>query len=271
MTKIAERRFYVGGPHGQIHVREAMPASGPGAKPVLVCFHQSPISGAQFLPFQRVMAADRRVLCPDTPGYGNSDPPPQPPTMVDYAGAMAAMLERMNLRGVDVLGFHTGSQIAVELAASRPDLVRRVVLSSLALFNAEELARNRKGFGGPRPLFSDPGYVGRYYKEQVTAGLTGITLERRLALFTDRMSSGEISWYGPEAVFNHPTEDRLKAVTQPTLLLALRDTLAENTRRAAPLLARATVVDRLEIHGPSGWDAAPDAIAADVRAFLDAG
>ncbi|MBM3514669.1 MAG: alpha/beta hydrolase [Alphaproteobacteria bacterium] len=267
---IVERRYYVDGPYGQLHVREAAPANGAGSRPALVCFHQSPISGAQFLPFQRVMAEDRRVLCPDTPGYGRSDGPTQVPTMVDYAGAFAVMAVRIGLADFDVLGFHTGSQIAVELAASRPDLVRKVVLSSLALFNAEELARNRKGFGGPRPLFTDPDYIGRYYREQVTDGLPGISPERRLELFTARIGAGETSWYGPEAVFTHPTEARLPAVTQPVLLLALRDTLAENTRRAANFLKRATVVDRPDIHGPPGWDSHPADIAAEVRRFLDA-
>lgn len=270
MAAIVEQRFYVDGPYGQIHVREALPASGTGLKPALVCFHQSPISGAQFRLFQRVMAEDRRVLCPDTPGCGNSDGPSAVPGMADYANAFAVMAERIGLTTFDVLGFHTGSQIAVEIAASRPDLVRKVVLSSLALFSAEELARNRKGFGGPRPLFTDPDYVGRYFREQVTEGLPGISPERRLELFTARIGAGENSWYGPEAVFTHPTESRLSAVTQPVLLLALRDTLAANTRRAAQFLKNATVVDRPDIHGPPGWDAAADEIAADVRAFLDA-
>ncbi len=270
MPAIAEQRLYVDGPFGQIHVRDAAPTTGPGAKPALICFHQSPISGAQFRLFQRVMAEDRRVICPDTPGYGKSDPPPAVPSMTDYARAMAAMAERLQLHAVDVLGFHTGSQIAVELAAARPDLVRRVVLSSLALFTAEELARNRAGFGGPRPLFTDPAYVGRYYREQVTDGLPGISPERRLELFTDRISAGEKSWYGPEAVFTHPTEQRLRDVRQPTLLLALRDTLAPNTRRAASLMSNAVVVDRPDIHGPPGWDAMPGEIAAEVRRFLDA-
>lgn len=269
MTIVTER-FYVDGPYGQLHVRDARPASSHGQKPPLICFHQSPISGGQFRLFQQVMAVDRRVLCPDTPGYGNSDSPSALPTMANYSAAMAVMLERTNLRGVDVLGFHTGSQIAVELAASRPDLVRRVVLSSLALFTPEELARNRAGFGGPRPLFTDAEYVARYFRDQVTAGLPGITPERRLEMFADRLKSGENSWFGPEAVFTHPTAERLGAIKQPVLLLALRDTLAPNTRRAASLLANATVVDRPEIHGPSGWDAAPEKIADDVRAFLDA-
>lgn len=271
MTVVVERK-YVDGPFGQIHVTEARPNLHSNKTP-LVCFHQSPTSGAQYALFQQEMAADRIVLCPDTPGFGSSDAPPNVPTMEDYAGALAAALTNLGYgdgKTVDVLGFHTGSQICVELAASRPDLVRCVVLSSLALMTADELARNRAGFGGARPLFSDPGYVGRYYEQQVTKGLEGVSMERRLELFTERLRPGMLSWYGPEAVFTHDTAARLKAVSQPTLLYLLRDTLTENTRRAASLIKRAIIKERMDIHGPAGWDTHPNVIASDVRSFLDA-
>ena len=268
MTK---RRYYVDGSFGQIHVREAGPRT-PGSKPTLVCFHQSPVSGAQYKVFQGIMAEDRRVLCPDTPGFGNSDPPPAVPTIADYAAALASGLENLPEAAggpVDVLGFHTGTLIAVELAAARPDLVRRVVLSSLALFSTEELARNKAIFAGPRPLFTDPDYVARYFKTQVTDGLPDLTHERRFELFVARLQSGGLSWYGPEAVFAYDTAARLAHVDQPTLLLVLQDTLSDNTRRAAALLSDATVRERLDIHGPSGWDAEPAEISREVRAFLD--
>jgi len=267
-------RHYVDGPFGQLHLVDAGPQvqSGASAQP-LVCFHQSPQSSVQFALFQTVMSADRRVICMDTPGFGGSDAPSSVPTIEHYAEALAIGLKALGFgegRLVDVLGFHTGTQICVELAASRPDLVRRVVLSSLALFTEEELKRNRAGFGGPRPLFSDPGYVGRYFRQQVSEGLDGMSMERRLALFAERLRPGSLSWYGPEAVFAYETEQRLRKVTQPTLLYVMCDTLSENTRRAALIIERATVQERMDIHGPAGWDIHPEQIAADVRHFLDA-
>lgn len=269
---MAITKRYVDGPFGQIHVAEAGPQRETHRVP-LVCFHQSPISGAQFALFQREMATDRRVLCPDTPGFGNSDGPDLLPTIEDYAEALATALDQLGFSGnrqVDVLGFHTGTQICIEIAAARPDLVRRVVVSSLALFTPQELERNRAGFGGPRPLFTDREYVGDYFEAQVTNGLEDISPERRLELFSERLRSGTDSWYGPEAVFAYDTAARLKDVTQPVLLYVMRDTLSENTRRAASLLAHSSTQDRLDIHGPSGWDSHPADIAADIRRFLDA-
>lgn len=271
---VAVSRRYVDGTFGQIHLVDAKPAEwAEENRTPLVCFHQSPQSALQYQSFQKVMASDRRVICLDTPGFGGSDAPPFVPGMEDYADALATGLGDLgfgNGKRVDVLGFHTGAQICVELAATRPDLVRRVVLSSLAFLTEEEVARNREGFGGSRPLFTDPGYVGRYFHQQVTEGLEGVSMERRLALFVERLRPGMLSWYGPEAVFIYDTESGLRNVTQPTLLYLLQDTLAENTRRAAPIMQRATVQERMDINGPAGWDAHPDKIAADVRRFLDA-
>ncbi|MEQ9445064.1 MAG: alpha/beta fold hydrolase [Rhodospirillaceae bacterium] len=273
MSVQVERR-YVDGPYGQIHVYDAIPPlPSSQLKTPLICFHQSPVSGLQYQAFQAAMAADRRVICPDTPGFGGSDAPPFAPGIEGYAIALAKGLEALGFgegRLVDVLGFHTGAQICVELAANRPDLVRRQVLSSLALLTDEEKEKNRSVFGGERPLFTEPDYVGRYYAQQVVDGYEAMSQERRLALFVERMRPGMVSWYGPEAVFTHDTKAALQSVVQPTLLYIMRDTLSENTRLAASLVQRATIYERMDIHGPVGWDSHPNEIAADVRRFLDA-
>ena len=256
------RRAYATCRYGQLHYSEA--GQTQTARP-LVCFHQSPISGAQFAMFQTRMAEDRRVLCPDTPGFGSSDGPPSQPTIADYAAAMSDWLDDIGLNAVDVLGFHTGTLVAMELAILRPDRVRRLSLTSLALFTDAERERNRKIFGNPRPVFDDPDYLPRYYKEQVTSADEAISEARRLALFTERMRAGTKSWWGPAAVFAYDTAARAQRVTQPTLLFVMRDTLADATRRAAQLFPDARVIERLDLHGPAAWDSHPDAIAAELR------
>ena len=67
------------------------------------------------------MAADRRVIAFDTPGYGMSDAPPAPPGMAGYAAAFADALDAMGVAGpVDLYGFHTGTLLSIELAIARP-------------------------------------------------------------------------------------------------------------------------------------------------------
>ncbi|WP_296601407.1 alpha/beta fold hydrolase, partial [Nocardioides sp.] len=143
------RRAYVDVAHGQVHLRVADP--GPTTRPPLVCLHMSPASGLVYERFAGVAGASRTVVAPDTAGYGASDPLPAYPTIGDYARVVAEVVEAAGLGApVDLLGYHTGSLTAVELAGARPDLVRRVVTVSLPLFTPAELERLR-GVYDPEP------------------------------------------------------------------------------------------------------------------------
>jgi pimeloyl-ACP methyl ester carboxylesterase len=80
------------------------------------------------------MAEDRSVYAPDLPGQGESDAPAAPGTAADAAAA-ADLANGLRLRQIDVLGFQRGSEVAVELALARPELVRKLVLIGLPSTN----------------------------------------------------------------------------------------------------------------------------------------
>jgi pimeloyl-ACP methyl ester carboxylesterase len=272
---VSSWRFYVGSRFGQIHIHAAQPRSGRGDRPPLVCFHTSPLSGAEFKAFQMAMGRDRLVLCPDTPGFGGSDGPADVPTIPVYAGVMADVLDSLGYgaRGqgpVHALGVHTGTLIGTELAGARPDLVGKLVLSSIALFSDAQRAEMKRRFGGPQPLLSDPDYVPKTYRESVLQGPKELPEERRLELFVERMRAGTKSWYGPEASLSYDPLPRLKTLPQPVLLLVVTDMLAQNTRDAANVVARPTVIDVEKETSAWPFDRNADLLAERVRGFLDA-
>lgn len=274
MSDSVARRLYTDGPYGQVHIREAKPAGADTGKTPVICFHQSPMSGIQYRPFQNVLAADRLVLCPDTPGFGGSDAPPDVVTIGDYAGAMAAVLDGLgygdNGKGaVDVFGGHTGSVIGTELAVSRPDLVRKIAYPSVALFSDEQRTMMMQRFGGPPEYFTDPDFVANTYQQTVLEGRQELNPERRLELFTERLRSGMKAWYAPEAVMSYDAEGQLKKLTQPALILVLDDMLAENSRLAGTLIPNATVIEMTHIPHALAWDIHGEEIAKAVRAFFD--
>jgi len=274
MSDILARKFYANGPFGQVHVREAKPNSKAPSKTPLICFHQSPLSGIQYRPFQDVMAQDRIVWCPDTPGFGGSDAPAHPVTIEDYACAMAMVLEEIGYGktgkgAVDVFGGHTGSVIATELAITRPDLIRRIVYPSIALFTDEQRTLMMQKFGGPPEYFTDSDFVSALFKQTVLEGHASIDPERRLELFTERLRSGMKAWYAPEAVMSYDAETRLQELSQPALLLILDDMLSDNTRRAGTLISNASLVEMMHIPHSLAWDKYSNDIAAEVRNFLD--
>jgi len=276
-VSIKNRRLYVDGLHGQVHVREAKPDKNvsEGRIPV-VCFHQSPMSGLQYRPFQDILGEDRIVWCPDTPGFGGSDTPSAPVTVSDYADSMAIVINNLKIETdylgpVDILGGHTGSVIATELAVTNPDLVRKIIFPSVAFFSDEEKVVMRKRFGGPPGYFSNPDYIADMYRTSVLNGHSEIPEERRLEMFSERIRSGINAWYAPEAVMSYDCESRLKLIKQSVLIIVLDDMLAENSLKAAKIISNSFVKDLKHISHALAWDVSANEIIAEVREFLDKG
>ncbi len=88
----------------------------------------------------------RRAICVDLPGFGSSPPPPEPWGSADYATAMARLLDEAGERSALVVGHSFGGRVAVCLAASRPDLVRGVVLAGVPLLRLGPVPRPSRWF-----------------------------------------------------------------------------------------------------------------------------
>ena len=259
-------RGYLDGRYGQMHFREAGPAAA--VRRALLCFHSSPNSSRIYARFLPHMARDRTVIAVDTPGFGYSDPPAAPPSIEDYAGAMGDLMDARGLDQVDVLGYHTGSDIGIELALSRPRQVRRLVMVSAPIFTQHELAERRRRRAAKRLTHDGSHLVALWRGHWGWAG-PGWTARQCAEQFADAMRRPDVSWWGHNAAFNYPAAEQLAAVTQPVLVLNPDDDLREQTERAAPLLRNGRIKPLpgwghgfLDVHS---------AEAADLmREFLDA-
>lgn len=78
---------------------------------------------AQFGP----LSADHRVIAPDAPFCGRSDPGPLPPDADWTARALWALLDHLDVRGVVLVGHSGGAFIAQRMVLQQPDRVRAVV------------------------------------------------------------------------------------------------------------------------------------------------
>lgn len=76
----------------------------------------------------RNLTARFRVLRVDWPGLGRSPVADQPITLGSLSVALAAALDRHDASQVSVLGWGLGALVALELAAARPDQMRRLAL-----------------------------------------------------------------------------------------------------------------------------------------------
>lgn len=122
------RRAYFDCRFGQLHVRTAFSTSGGFDEGVtLFCLHPQEATSRILDMFLPAIAADRSVYAPDLPGCGESDAAPSN-TCADAADAVADLAAGLQLRQIDVLGFGFGAGVALALAATKPALVRRLVL-----------------------------------------------------------------------------------------------------------------------------------------------
>jgi pimeloyl-ACP methyl ester carboxylesterase len=261
------RAYAEAGP-GQIHYRVVRPARA-AALPLL-CLHASPLSGVVYDTWLLEMGKDRLALAPDTPGYGGSDAPPAPPEIGDYASAFVQFLDALKLKTVDVMGYHTGSMTAVEMARRAPGRIRKVVMISAPLFTAAELAQYRKTQLGPAPTYSQ--MLARTLDQWLTQGRGMFrdvpTDDRYIDISLERMRRFRTGQWGFRAAFNYDLAGVLREVAQPILVLNPEDDLWEQTPRAKALMRNG------RIHDLPGWthghlDAHTAEMAAIVRDFLD--
>jgi pimeloyl-ACP methyl ester carboxylesterase len=135
---VRTRRAYFDCQFGQLHVRTAFPTTGGFDEQVtLFCLHPLDASSRTFSRFLPEVADVRSVYAPDLPGYGESDPSPSR-GIADAAIAISDLANDLRLRQIDVLGIEFGAEVAIDLAAARPELVRRLVLAGVTA--AERLA-----------------------------------------------------------------------------------------------------------------------------------
>jgi len=85
-------------------------------------------SAANWLGLAPLLLPGRRLIVPELPGHGGSDPLPAAASLTAYADRLAALLDRP----AAVVGHSLGGAIALRLAIRRPPLVRALVLAGAA-------------------------------------------------------------------------------------------------------------------------------------------
>jgi pimeloyl-ACP methyl ester carboxylesterase len=227
------RRAYFECRYGQLHVHNAIPSGGGfDEKTTLICLHASSGTGRAFLEASKLLGTSRSIYSPDTPGCGESDPPPAQLSISGYCDAIGDFIDSMRFRQIDLLGAHSGAAVAAELAIARPKLVRRVVMVGAPALSAEE----RRGYRDlPAP-------------EGTPAG----------------------ALWARAAVIDWDADQRLPMVKQPLLVLRPRDNFWEAGGRVARLVPGARVVD-LPDHDKHLLEKAPGVVAKHVTDFLDQG
>lgn len=156
-----------------------------GGRPLLL-LHGGGVAGWMWAPMRGHLDADHRILVPDLPGHGLSGD--ETYTAHDDVAPMLERLLKDEGHPATVVGFSLGAQLAVLLAARRPDLVESVVVVSaqavpmrasgaaMALLGATAGLARREWFARlqARQLFIPAEHLDDYV--QTSAGISRETL-----------------------------------------------------------------------------------------------
>jgi pimeloyl-ACP methyl ester carboxylesterase len=103
-----------------------------GEGPPLVVVHGLGGAAVNFTELGPLLARRRRVLIPDLPGHGRSEPLPRVGGLTSYAEHVAALAELEGMLPSPLLGYSMGGVIALRLAVARPEDVPALALVSAA-------------------------------------------------------------------------------------------------------------------------------------------
>jgi pimeloyl-ACP methyl ester carboxylesterase len=130
----------------------------------LILVHGSPGDGRSWSRVAPRLTERYRVLMPDLPGYGGSDPPPNGPLgrTASIGMAIGALIETCG-EPVRLCGHSYGGNVALHAAVSHADLVHSLMLFEPVFFRALYLAGDKQTFESAALFFAA-------YAERVTGG-----------------------------------------------------------------------------------------------------
>ena len=140
----AVRRSFVSVPAGTIHIAEA------GEGKAVVLFHQTPRSWDEFRDVVPLLGESFRAIAIDTIGFGDSSKPTWngDDTIERWAEVAVSVLDALGIERASVVGHHTGAATAMEVAASFPGRVEKLVLSAPPYVDDE----HRRLYGDKPPV-----------------------------------------------------------------------------------------------------------------------
>lgn len=213
------------------------------------------------------LGSDRSIYAPDLPGHGTSDAPNGKASVADLAAAVGDFLDGLRLRQVDVFGYQLGAAVAAELAITRPQQIRRIMLWGVPAYSSQDrvtLLQHPAAIGSRE----DGSDVTEEWQRMLERRGPGVPPAALAEDFADRLRAGVHGVKGLAAALDYAPSERLPLVKQPTLVLRLKDEFWEQAPRIRGALSNGSMLD-LSDFGQGFLSAAPQRFASVAREFLD--
>jgi pimeloyl-ACP methyl ester carboxylesterase len=165
--------------------------------------------------FAREWAAHFHILLPYHPGFGESDPAPQFDAMAAYLDHYLALLDKLGLEQVDLIGLSLGGWMAAEFAAAHGERLRRLVLVAPAGLEDPDHPTLDLAAIPPEDILSCLAHDVSVFDPHLPRDQDEVAALQRLQA-RERESMARLAPQGPVAP---GLERRLESISVPTLLV----------------------------------------------------
>ena len=93
------------------------------------------------------LAASRQVIAADFQGHGRTNDLDRPLTSADLSADVVGLLQHLRVPQADVFGFSVGGGVALHLAIRHPELVRKLIVSSVSFHPGGDRSENSEAVG----------------------------------------------------------------------------------------------------------------------------
>jgi esterase len=199
----------------------------PGAPPPTLLLHGIGNYGRYWDLFADAIAGRLRLIAPDARGHGESGRPADGYAPSDFAADAIAVLDRLGIERVVVVGHSMGGLHSIGLAARHPERVQALVIVDASPEPLPAGAERAHRLLTSRPSRFRDRAEARAYLERTSPGYSDAVYENRLA-FAFREEDGGLVWRSDQAALERimsgrmPREDRWQAlarITCPTLVV----------------------------------------------------
>lgn len=144
------------GPHG-FHRLTYWEWPGPPGAPTVLCLHGLTRNGRDFDVLAEALSASRRVVAPDMPGRGQSEWLKEPAdySYPVYLADTAALIARLAIERLDIVGTSMGGIIGMFLASMPGSPIGRLVINDVGPLIAKEGLARIGTYVGEDPSFAD--------------------------------------------------------------------------------------------------------------------
>jgi len=186
----------------------------------LFCIHTAGQSGVQYrYPADELAALGYRVIVPDMPGHGRTEPSPggAVTSLGDYTAWCVSVIERLKLEAPVIVGCSIGGEIALDVATLMGDKISAVIAMAASAgpgqINVNGLQRELEDIAAPsrtdRTFYGTRAVIGSMVPDDKQA-----LIARMHCREDPEISTSDLIAWGTNKVF-----DQLKNITAPAHLV----------------------------------------------------